>query len=136
MYKYFESPISLLATSKPLIVNNLIIMGTAKDGVAAFNRASGSIAWKVQTGKSLVFSSPYSKPQSATVETPPLLINGNIVFGASDGFIYAVNPDNGEVIQKINLGSPIFAPVTKYLNSFLVVDFGGNVYRFLQTNLK
>ncbi|MCF6358306.1 MAG: PQQ-binding-like beta-propeller repeat protein, partial [Draconibacterium sp.] len=136
MYKYFKSPLSLLASTKPLVLDNLIVMGTAKEGVAAFNRTTGEIVWKVQTGKSLVYSSPYSKPNSATVEPAPILFNGNIIFGASDGFIYVVNSEDGKIIQKMNLGAPVFAAVTLYLNSFFVTDFGGSVYRFLLKNGK
>ncbi len=134
MYKYFKSPHSLLVTTKPLIANNLIIMGTAKNGLAAFNRATGEEMWKVQTGKSLVYSSPYSKPESATVESAPVLFNDKIIFGASDGFLYVVNLNDGAIIQKINLGAPVFASVTPYLNGFFIADFGGNIYRFLLRN--
>ena len=131
VYKYFESPYSLLVATKPLILDNLIIMGTAKNGMAAFNRATGEIVWNVQTNKSLVYSSPYSKPESATVESAPMLFNDKIIFGASDGFLYIVNSKDGKVIQKVDLGAPVFASVTPYLNSFFVADFGGSVYRFL-----
>ncbi len=131
MYEYFESPYSLLATTKPLIADNLIVMGTAKNGLAAFNRATGEVVWNVQTGKSLVYSSPYSKPESATVESAPMLFNDKIVFGASDGFLYVVNSKDGKVIQKVDLGAPVFSSVTPYLNGFFVADFGGSVYRFL-----
>ena len=136
MFKYFKTNYSLQVSTKPLISDDLIIMGTRNSGVVAFNRFSGDEVWKVMTGDALVYSSPYSKPESHTVETPPVLVKGDIVFGASDGFIYWVNPKDGSVIQKVNLGSPVFAPVTSYLNGFFAVDFGGNVYRFVMKGFK
>ncbi len=129
--KYFKTEYSLLVATKPLIIDDLLIMGTRNSGVVAFNRLSGEEVWKVMTGDALVYSSPYSKPESHTVETPPVFVKGDIVFGASDGFVYWVNPNNGSVVQKINLGAPVLAPVTPYLNGFFVVDFGGSVYRFV-----
>ncbi len=136
VYKYFETPCNLQVATKPIITENLIIIGTSREGMAAFNQATGEEVWRVKTGKSLFYSAPYSKPNSATVEPAPVLFNGVIIFGASDGFLYTVNPKDGKVIQKVNLGAPIFAPVTPYLNGFFAVDFGGSVYRFLMRNMK
>jgi outer membrane protein assembly factor BamB len=136
VYNYFETPYNLQVATKPIITGNRIIIGTSHDGIAAFNKKSGKEIWHTKTGKAMFYSAPYSKPESETVESAPVLFNGMILFGASDGFIYTLNPETGEVIQKVNLGAPIFAPATPLLKSFFVVDFGGNVYRFLQTNLK
>ncbi len=136
IYNYFETPYNLQVATKPIITGNTIIIGTSRDGMAAFDKKSGKEIWHLKTGKSLFYSAPYSKPESETVESAPVLFNGMVIFGASDGFLYAVNPETGKIIQKIYLGAPIFAPVTTYLKSFFVVDFAGNTYRFLQTNLK
>ena len=57
-------------------------------------------------------------------------MNKAIYFGASDGFLYMVNPTDGEVIQKIELGAPIFPPITPVQGGFLMTDFGGSVYSF------
>ncbi len=131
MYKYFKTDYSLQVSTKPLIIDDLLIMGTRDNGVVAFNRFSGTEVWKVVPGEALVYSSPYSRPESHTVETLPVNIKGSVVFGASDGFLYWVNPKDGSVVQKEELGAPILAPVTPYLNGFFVADFGGNVYRFV-----
>ncbi|RLD33556.1 MAG: hypothetical protein DRI73_05285 [Bacteroidetes bacterium] len=131
IYKYFETKYSLLVSTKPLIVDNLVIMGTRNNGLVAFDRYNGEEKWKANTGDALIYSSPYSKPESHTVEVPPKLIRGNIVFGASDGFIYMVNPENGLLVDKVELGAPVFTPVTPFNNGFLITDFGGNVYSFI-----
>ena len=136
MYKYFKTDYSLLVSTKPLIIDNLLIMGTRDNGLVAFNRFSGAEVWKVLTGDALVYSSPYTRPESRTVETPPVLVNESIVFGASDGFVYWVNPEDGEVIEKYNLGAPVFGAVAPYLNGFFITDFGGNVYRFIMKGFK
>ena len=131
MHEYFETPYNLQASTKPLLVNNMIIMGTSKEGLVAFDRKNGEEIWHIKTGESLFYTAPYSKFSTATVESPPVLINGFVIFGASDGFLYVVNPKDGIINQKINLGAPVFSSVTSYLNGFFVADFGGNIYSFL-----
>ena len=136
MYKYFKTEYSLLVSTKPLIVGDLLVMGTRNNGLVAFNRYDGKEAWKVMTGDALIYSSPYSRPESHTVETPPVLVNESIVFGASDGFVYWVDPEDGAVIEKFDLGAPVFGAVAPYLNGFIVADFGGNIYRFIMKGFK
>jgi outer membrane protein assembly factor BamB len=136
IYKYFETGFNLTVSTKPLIINDLLIMGTKNNGLVAFNRYDGKVVWKVMTGEALIYTSPYSRPESHTVETPPVLVNESIVFGASDGFVYWVDPEDGEVIEKYNLGAPVFGAVAPYLNGFFITDFGGNVYRFIMKGFK
>ena len=131
LYKYFETEYNLTVSTKPLIVNDLLIMGTRNNGLVAFNRYTGKEVWKVMTGDALIYTSPYSKPESHTVETPPVLVNESIIFGASDGFVYWVDPEDGTVIEKFEVGAPVFGAVAPYLNGFFVADFGGNIYRFI-----
>ncbi len=131
MFEYFETPYNLQVATKPLVTGNLIILGSSEKGLIAFNKETGLEMWRVKTGESLFYSAPYSKFSSLTVETPPVLIRDHVVFGASDGYLYVVNPENGKIIKKTNLGAPVFSSVTPYLNGFFVTDFGGNVYRFL-----
>ncbi len=130
MYSYFKTDYSLLTSTKPFLLNNLIIMGTKNNGLVAWNKLSGKEEWKTITGDALVYTSPYSNYESHTVETPPILVNGTIVFGASDGYLYMVDPLDGKMIQKINVGAPILAAVTPVNDGFLVTDFAGNVYKF------
>ncbi len=136
LYKYFETGYGLAVATKPLILNDLLIMGTTNNGLVAFNRFTGQEVWKVMTGDALIYSSPYSRPESHTVETPPLLVNESIVFGASDGFVYWVDPEDGTVVEQYNLGAPVFDAVAPYLNGFFVADFGGNIYRFIMKGFK
>ncbi len=131
LYKYFETEYNLTVSTKPLITNDLLIMGTRNNGLVAFNRYTGKEVWKVMTGDALIYTSPYSKPESHTVETSPVLVNESIIFGASDGFVYWVDPEDGTLIEKFEVGAPVFGAVAPYLNGFFVADFGGNIYRFI-----
>ncbi|TFH47934.1 MAG: hypothetical protein E4G92_04405, partial [Bacteroidia bacterium] len=80
-------------------------------------------------------TTPYSKPNAATVETSPLPVENMIIFGASDGYLYAVDRDNGRIITKINLGAPVLGKVCLEDNFLYVADFSGNISCFaVRTN--
>ena len=135
VYKYIETPYDIQVATKPLCVDQFIIIGTSTEGLVAFDRNSGNEVWKVKTGEALFYSAPYSKPESSTVESAPVLLNDTIYLGASDGYLYRINPKNGEVMQKVELGAPVFSPITAVPNGFVVTDFGGSVYLF-ECNMK
>jgi|LGOV01.1.fsa_nt_gb outer membrane protein assembly factor BamB/predicted phosphodiesterase len=128
--KSIKTDFELLVSTKPLVVDNMIIMGTNNNGMVALDRYTGNTIWSLKTNDALIYTSPYSKPTSCTVETPPIIINGAIVFGASDGYVYVVDITSGKLIDKVNLGAPIFSAVTPYKDGFIVGDFGSNIYYF------
>jgi len=131
IYKSYPVNYSLQVASTPLITDKMIVVGTATDGMVAFDRNTMTELWKTKTGSSLIYTSPYSKPFAATVEASPVWVGKLIVFGASDGFLYVVNPTNGTVVQKIELGSPILGSACVIDKSVFVADFSGNIYKFL-----
>ncbi len=119
--------------SRPFVDATRVITGTAADGMAAFDRASAAELWRVETGPALVFTSPYSRPDARTVHSEPALSAGRLLFGASDGFLYVVDPASGETIHRFHLGAPVFGAVVAAPDgSILVADYGGSLYRFSQ----
>jgi outer membrane protein assembly factor BamB len=64
------------------------------------------------------------------VESSPVLSNGTVYFGASDGYLYGVKANTGEVVWKTRTGSPSFASMAVSGNTLIAVDFSGNVYAF------
>lgn len=129
--KTAELPIDLDVTSTPLITDSDIIFGSATRGLISVDKESLKIKWNIQTNTSLVFTTPYSMPPSATVETSPILSQNTVYFGASDGYLYAVDLESGIVEQKINLGAPIFNTPALSGNTLVVADYSGNVYTFV-----
>jgi outer membrane protein assembly factor BamB len=130
IYKSLPVKYNLQVASTPLITGNMVIMGTAADGLVAFDRFTMNELWKVKTGPSLIYTSPYSKPPSSTVESSPVRIENNICFGASDGFLYLVNLKDGQVTQRIDLGAPVLGKVCYTNNAVFVADFSGNISCF------
>ena len=120
---------NLDVTSTPLITDDNIVFGTFGRGILSLDKELFP-RWNTPTGQSLVFTAPYSTVPSATVETSPVLVNGIIYFGASDGNLYGLKQNTGEIVWKKSLGAPVFASVAVSGNVLIAADFGGNVYCF------
>ena len=125
---------SVNVNSTPLVTGSEIIFGTATNGVIALDKQTLEEKWNFKTNPALIYTSPYSKPSSSTVETSPVLVGDTIFFGASDGILYALNRINGKLLWKYQTGVPIFSTVSIAGNALYVTDFAGNVYGFIMNN--
>jgi len=112
----------------PLVTDKHIIMPTAKHGVVAYDVNTLQETWNTTTGNALVYSAPYAGPESATVECSVIKYKNKLLLGASDGYIYVLDENSGNVLRKINLGAPIFADLSVVENTLYVADFAGNVF--------
>lgn len=121
---------SVDVTSTPLLTDKEIIFGSAKDGLIALDNETLEIKWKFSTEDALVYTSPYSRKPAATIETSPVLAGNTVYVGASDGTIYGVNKEDGQLVWKHATGAPVFGSVAVSGNALIAVDFGGNVYTF------
>jgi outer membrane protein assembly factor BamB len=125
-----EYPFSLDVTSTPLLTDNSIVFGSADSGLIAVDRETLEIKWQFAVDDALVYTAPYTRKVSKTVETSPVLSGNAIYFGASDGNLYGLNKDSGELLWKHRTGAPVLASVALSGNTLVAVDFGGNVYAF------
>ncbi len=125
-----ELPYNLNATSTPVLTENSIVFGSAKDGLIAIDNQTFEEKWIAPVEKALIYTAPYSYAASATIETSPVLVGNTIYFGASDGTLYGVSEVNGKVEWKHQTGAPIFGSVAVSGNSLVASDFGGNVYLY------
>ena len=66
----------------------------------------------------------------ATVETSALLVGNTVLMGASDGFVYAIDRNNGSLQWRHFVGAPVFASMAVSGNTVFAADFSGNVYAF------
>ncbi|SFS46566.1 PQQ-binding-like beta-propeller repeat protein [Sphingobacterium wenxiniae] len=119
--------------ANPLLLENLWIMPTSTTGVKAYDKITLAERWHFQTGEALIYTAPYSTPDQhqpvATVESSIVKANGKLFFGASDGYLYMLDT-TGKLLDKVNIGAPIFAEVTVEGNQLYVADFAGNVSCF------
>lgn len=123
-------PYNVDVTSTPLLTGSEIIFGTAANGLMALDSESLEEKWACPLSDALVYTSPYTRQASATVETSPVLAGSNVWVTASDGTLYAVDRSNGQVQWRHSTGVPIFGSVAMSGNAVVISDFGGNVYMF------
>lgn len=118
------------ANSAPLVTDKYIIVGTADKGMLALYKDTLVEAWNFKTDSALFYTSPYTQSNEKTVETTPILAKDKLFFGASDGFLYALDLKTGRCLWKQNFGTPIFSSVALSGNMLFVADFSGNLYAF------
>jgi len=125
-----EYPFSVDVTSTPLLTDNSIVFGSVDNGLISVDRETLEIKWQYTPDNALIYTAPYTRKVSKTIETSPVLSGNTIYFGASDGNLYGVNKDSGELVWKHQTGAPVFASVAISGNTLIAVDFGGNIYAF------
>lgn len=127
--KKIYSDIRFNVSSQPYIKDGVAYVGTANKGVYAFSLDTLEIKWNFMTERSLVYTAPYSSGKSATVESSFAVKDGNLIFGANDGYVYKVNMVTGELVNKVNIYAPILGKVALDGDSVIVSDFAGRVYK-------
>ena len=125
-----DYPFSVDVTSTPLVTDNEVIFGSVTNGLVAVDKETLEIKWQYQTNDALVYTAPYTRKPSATIETSPVLSGNTVYFGASDGTLYGLNKETGELVWQHKTGAPVFGSMAISGNTLFAVDFGGNVYAF------
>ena len=118
------------SSAQPVISGKVAYIATVNKGVLAFDLETKTILWEREVGGALVGTAPYAGVGSKTVEGPPILSNGKLIFGASDGYLYAIDPANGAVLKKQNVGAPVFGSVALSNGNLIVADFAGRITSF------
>ena len=77
-------------------------------------RLSGKPAWKFKTG--------------GRVESSPLVFDDAVVFGSSDGRLYALNPGDGSEIWRLDLGENLAAAPAFAAGRIVIGGAEGNVF--------
>lgn len=125
-----QLPYNLDVTSTPLLTEKEIIFGTADKGLVALDRQTLEVKWNTMVDDALIFTAPYTRSFSATIETSPVLAGNTVYAGASDGTIYAIDASTGLKLWKHKMGAPVFSTPAISGNTLVVTDFGGNIYAF------
>lgn len=114
----------------PLVTDRYMVVATSDKGVVAFDRLTFKEVWNYRTGPSVFYTVPYTRNQECSVEVSPVLLGNTLVFGASDGYLHAVDVNTGAYRGKRVLGAPVFSSVAVGGDALYVADFGGNLYCF------
>lgn len=115
--------------SQPLIQGNIAYITTADKGVVAYDLSTKQILWNTPTGKSMVYTACYTSGDSQTVDGRILESNGALLFGASDGNAYKLDPQSGTVLNTITVGVPVLGTLASDGTALYAAGFTGGIYR-------
>lgn len=118
---------SFASSAQPVINDGIAYIPTVNKGIIAFSLESKQVLWNFETGENILFTAPYSGKGSKTVESTPVLDNGNLIFGANDGCIYTVNAQSGELVNSQFVGSAVLGKVVVADSTVYAGTFDGYV---------
>ena len=87
-----ESNLDFLANSSPAVEGDRVFFGGRGGAVYALDAYSGQVLWKQEMG--------------ARVSTSVTLMRNGLYVGASNGYIYRLNPKTGAVLAKLTTDQP------------------------------
>lgn len=118
---------SFSSSGQPVVENSTAYIPTANHGIVAFDMKKQQILWEMMPGEATVDTSPYIS-HAATVESTPVLTNGQLIFGASDGKLYRIRTKDGSVLSSRKIGAPVFGKAALCDDgSVIVADFAGRI---------
>lgn len=121
------------APTTPSASDSIVIVGSGDGKMLGINVFTGQILWKFNCRESIFPISPYRTHLQALTSSP--VITGNYVyFGATDGYLYALDLNTGKLSWEYKLGYPILSTPAIAGNALYVGTFDGNVYCFVGLN--
>jgi len=75
-----------LQKSNPLVIGNIIYLGSDSGALWALSKENGKMLWKFSSER---------EPSGKGILSTPHLLNGTLYFGAYDGNVYAINAQTG-----------------------------------------
>ena len=131
LVRMMETPIKMHVSSVPLIADNMAFCGTSAVGCCAFDLQTLKPLWDMKTtmGKAILSTIQYRGPQ-VTMEASPVMVDGRLICAGVDGVLYAVNPPDGKVLARFDVGSPLLGTPAFAGGHLYVPDYSGRVLVF------
>ena len=120
-------------TSSPAVANGVVYFLSYDSNFYALDAATGALKWKSATGGERRFAAKHlhgSQPAAETMPDPfdvylssPLVSQGSVYFGSSDGNVYSLDAANGKLNWKFQTGdvvhaSPVLSSGVLYIGSW------------------
>lgn len=121
--------INFSSSAQPVIDENFAYIPTANKGIIAYDLHSKSMAWQFESGRAKIYTAPYTSGDSQSVEPTPVLKDGSLIFGASDGVLYKISAKTGKLENSAVIGAPIFGKCAIIGDDAAVTDYSGRVIR-------
>ncbi len=121
------------APTTPSASDSIVVVGSGDGKMLGIDMISGKIRWQFSCHESIFPISPYRTRLQALTSSP--VITGNFVyFGATDGYLYALDLHTGKLCWEYKLGFPILSTPAVAGKALYLGAFDGNVYCFVAIN--
>jgi len=116
--------------AQPVRDGNTYYLGTSEHGVAALSADTFEVKRTFECGPAMVYSVAYSQGDISTVDGSVLIEGDQLIFSASDGYLYTYNKVTGKLLDRRCMGAPSFVKPLRMGDGVVTADFAGNVIRF------
>lgn len=117
-------------TGQPVRDGDLYYLGSTESGVVALDVDSLQVEKTFSCGPAMVYSAAYSQGEIATADGDLVIEGDDLIFSASDGYLYRYNKNTGELLDRRCFGAPSFVKPVWMGDGIVVADFAGNVTKF------
>jgi len=97
----WKTPLGSRIRTSPALTASLVLVGTMDGRVIALSRDNGAVVWKFATAGADLKFEDYGFDRTAVVSSPST-DDEIVVVGGRDGFVYALNADEGELVWKFD----------------------------------
>lgn len=111
----------------PVAAGDRLVLGEAGTGdLVCFDTTNGRELWRVETGASIICTSP-GRRDVPSISSTPLVAGETVYVGAGDGSLYSIDLETGRELSRYALPTSIASSPALYNNALYVADLSGAV---------
>jgi outer membrane protein assembly factor BamB len=108
-----------------------VYAATTAGEVRCHDLRTGNLVWRFQTGPDLLDMTPYRRGRASLLASP-VALDGHVLAGACDGWLYVLDAENGQCVSRSHVGSPITAPLVPAAGGACVGTYDGRLSLFVR----
>ena len=129
--RVMAKPVKMHVASVPLFSGNVAFCGTSAVGCCAFDLQTLKPIWDMkETMKKAILSTIQYRGPQITMEASPVMVDGRLICAGVDGVLYAVNPADGKVLARFDVGCPLLGTPVFADGRLFVPDYSGRILVF------
>lgn len=129
--KKLQRGVFMDSPGSPVAEGDVLYWSTSDKGVVAVDRNTFEILRFYPAGPTALMTAPYIYGDAQTVEGSPVIVGDRLIFAASDGMLRVYDKNTAVLQKQICIGAPCITTPLPWENGVYVVDFDGQVAKFL-----
>ena len=114
----------------PILDGDVLYYPTASRGVIAYDKNTLEKLRVFPTRNTRLYTAPYFFGEGQMVEGSPIISGEDLIFAASDGYLYFYDKNTAEKKREIFIGAPSLVTPILTDNAVITADFEGYVIKF------